>query len=364
MQKTIVIAIASLSAITNATCLAQTTTAAISGLVRDINTRSPVGNVKVILGAGKNRGGQLVADNTTNEGVYILSSDSIHASVDVLYVWSQAPYSSRPLESPLDAEFKGVRRSKPSPLEVLSNTTSPLARSELIYVIVCIQETEGVKTLLSLQSTEDAHAQVRMQTKRALARFPNTQDTEAVGGIVDAANRQLNKKLVPEPLITKQEVLSLQKDEDFQADVGRTKQIVADIQAMLRGNEGNRRETFDFVMNAHPTVVDPAWFGGKEVEGRIQRILIKINEENANYWFDVVPCETGRALTVKGLKITDRKLAPGDLAQWVGRNRAGGKFFLQHILLEDPALPELARTQLMGRLRQEKPVVVSLDPGK
>src|SRR5580704_2331900 len=113
-----------------ARCVAQTTTAAVSGLVRDKHTRSSVSNVTVILGADKNKGGQLIPDVTTSEGVYNLSTDSVHASVDALYVWSKEPYHSRPQEASLDPEIKGVRRSKPPSLDVVTNTASPLAKKE------------------------------------------------------------------------------------------------------------------------------------------------------------------------------------------------------------------------------------------
>src|ERR1700693_2564573 len=126
-------------------CMAQTTTAAVSGLVRDKTTRSSVPNVTVTLGADKNKGGQLIPDVTTADGVYNLSTDAVHMTVDTLYVWSNEPYHSRPQEAELGPEIKGVRRSKPPSLDVVTNTSSPLAKQEVVYIIVCIEETEGLK---------------------------------------------------------------------------------------------------------------------------------------------------------------------------------------------------------------------------
>lgn len=341
---------------------AQTTTAAVSGLVRDKNTRATVPNVTVVLGADENKGGQLIPDVTTFEGVYNLST-TVYGSIDNLYVWSNKPYHSRPLKASLDPELKGVRRAKPPALDVLMNTASPLAQEEVVYIFVCIEETESVKTKLFVQTASATEERVRVLTAEALARFPDAYNDTKLNQIIDSSDNLADKTLVPARVVSREQIVALRNSDRFRAAFARTRRVLEQTKHYLRATSPVSPEVLDFAVSVGPTLIDPTWFEDQAVCNRVQNTLHQLERERGDHWFDVVSCDNEeRPAAAEGLIIKEGHIAPEELGQWVARNREGGRYVLLSALITERKLPKAQWISAWERLRHIRPVIVPLGP--
>jgi hypothetical protein len=134
------------------------------------------------------------------------------------------------------------------------------------------------------------------------------------------------------------------------------------VQRYLSETATYSRDILDFAVTVDPTLIHPAWFDNQTVAARIQNDLHHLERERADYWFDVVACDSeSRTKPPKGLKVKEGRLSTEALVQWVADNREGGRYFLLRAVLATRDLPKADQEKVAERLRHIRPVVVPLD---
>jgi len=338
--------------------MAVTSVVAVTGVVQDQSHGGPVSSVNVVLGIDKNQGGELLTDPSNSEGIYNLSRDGIDVTVDDLYVWTEDPYLSRPQRAKLDPAVQGVRRSKPQPLRVVSNTSSPLAYKEVIFIILCIQETEALKVQLGLQSREDGFARAQKLTQQNLARFLED-DKAVIASMIGEVERQRNVNLLPSFLMTKEQILHVVDSAEFKEALGKHRNLQRDVGEYLQGRMSARPEIASFFLNADASLYKPEWFAGADLAKQMSSELRKLEPERISFAIDILSCRriTPRSPQALSLKVTGDGIAPKDLVGWVGSNREAGRYLLYKKLMLEREIPEQEKARLRAEGRFFRSVI-------